>query len=134
MKWLIIVVALFLCQLCSSQEKDSTAVAESKTKCMQLAKEQCRSAGMNGGFYYDAKQNRCYAICTSIGDGFITTTLDDVLAGEVLAIAVYGLADPSGVRRSSWGVIGKKRTSYEKAMGYINKMTKEPSAAVPAKK
>jgi hypothetical protein len=134
MKWPIIVAAFFVYQFCSSEEKDSAAVAQSKTKCMQLAKEQCRSAGMSGGFYYDAKHNRCYAICTSIGDGFITTTLDDVLAGEVMAIAVNGLADPSGVRRSSWGVIGKKRTSYQKAMDYINKMTKEPSDAEPAKK
>ncbi len=129
----MIVMALFLFQLSYSQEKDSTVLLESKTKCMQLVKEYCSSVDMAGGSFYDVRHNRCFALCTSVGAGFITTSLDDVRTGEVLAIAVYGLVDPSGVKRSSWGVIGKKRTTYEKAMEYINKMTKEPSDVEPAK-
>ena len=129
----MIVFALFLSQLVYPQEKDSAVIFELKTKCMHSARKYCSSDRMSGGSFYDVKHNRCFAICTSKGNGFITTSLGDVGTGENLAIAVYGLNDPSGVKRSSWGVIGKKRTTYEKAMEYINRMTKEPLDTGPAK-
>ncbi len=121
----MIVMAIFLCQLAYPQKKDGTAVSVLKTKCTQLAKDYCSSADRSGRSFYDVRHNRCLAICTSTGDGFITTSLADIQTRKTLAIAVYGLADPSGVKRSSWGVIGKKRTTYERAMEYINRMTKE---------
>ena len=125
MKRTILVFMVCTFQICYGQDKDRKVIFELKTKCMELARDYCREAS-SGGSFYDVKHNRCFAICTRIGSGFISTSLDDVHTGMNLAISYFGTVDSTGTKIDSWGVIRDEMTTYDKAMKYIKKMTTEP--------